>query len=112
MPCAIAAAVRIEHGAMIMPSVGYEPLEIGADWSIALYDRVASACTSAMDSDVSCSSVRAPQRLMHSSVSTSSSRSVSSTRTPKTAPVAPVIATTSSHVDSSCIAGASTPPPR
>ncbi len=64
MPCAIAARVRTLHGAIIMPSVAKEPLDIEAPWSFGLWQTEAIACTSSGEYGVSCASVLAPHLLI------------------------------------------------
>ena len=65
-----------------MPSVLKEPLEMTAPMSAGAYVADASASTRSRDQEVSCSSVRTPQRLMTRCVSAPASRSRCSIRTP------------------------------
>jgi hypothetical protein len=81
-PLAMAASVLALQGAMIIPSVRNEPLEIAAPMSAGGYATVASASARWRENGVSWLSVRAPQRLMTRCVSTPVSRNRSSTRTP------------------------------
>jgi hypothetical protein len=85
-----------------MPSVlkePEEPEEMAAPWSSGRYVKSASAPTSATVRPVSSSIVVRAQRLSTRWVSTSgSSARFSSSRTPNTAPVAPVMPTISRTV--------------
>ncbi len=81
-PVAIAASVRTLHGAISIPSVKNDPLQIAAPMSPGLYQRVASAFTCSTVKSVSCSIVRTAHALMMTCVSTPASRSNSSARTP------------------------------
>ena len=77
--CAIAPSVLALHGATIIPSVWNEPLEIAAPMSAGCVGTCAPAPRPARcEYGVSCSSVRAPHRLITRCVSTPASRSRSS----------------------------------
>ena len=78
----MAPSVFALHGAMIIPAVWNDPLEIAAPMSLGAYAVCASASTCSREYGVSCVSVRAPHRLITRCVSTPASRSCSSSRTP------------------------------
>ncbi|CAM5639837.1 hypothetical protein SFUMM280S_01962 [Streptomyces fumanus] len=93
-PARMPARVFMEQGTTTMPSVRNEPEEMVAPWSSGACATSASAATSRMVRPVSSSTVARAQRLATRCVSTSGrSARRSSSRTPKGAPVAPVIAT-------------------
>ena len=86
-------SVRTEQGMTTMPSVMNEPEEIEAPMSPWLCTTVASARTGSTVWRVSCSRVRCAHLLMMRWDSTSACFNASKSRTPKTAPVEPVMPT-------------------
>lgn len=105
----MAASVFILHGATIIPSVGNDPLAIGAVWSAVPCTTDARFCTSRTVRLVSNSIVVRAHRDSTKWVSTPAPASHSSNRMPMMAPVAPVIPITrrnpvaSSHATMSAI---------
>ena len=93
IPAAIDAIVWMEEGAMIIPSVGNDPLASLQLMSSTGYQQSASARRSAADFPISRKTVRSPDRDKMRCVS-ARPRSFSSNRQPYTDPLAPVMPTT------------------